>query len=161
MPGAVLGLWLLSNLSETTLGLTVGFVVLFGVAAMAFGWSIPMTKASQVLTGVASGAMGLSTAVGGPPLGMLYRNSAGPKLRATLGAIFTFGLTINIVTLAFAGRIGPTELSTAGVLLVPLFVGFTLSSRVASRISPGALRTGVLIVSATAALTLLVSTLFA
>ena len=87
VPGAVAGLWLLSNFSETTLGLAVGLVVLFGVAAMAFGWAIPVTRLNQVLTGITSGAMGLSTAVGGPPLGMLYRNQSGPELRATLGAV--------------------------------------------------------------------------
>ncbi len=160
VPGAALGLWLLSNLSETTLGLTVGLVVLFGVAAMAFGWSIPITRSSQVLTGVASGAMGLSTGVGGPPLGMLYRNQSGPELRATLGAVFTLGITINVTTLALAGRVGPTELTTAAILLIPLAAGFALSSWVARRVPARVLREGVLVVSALAALTLLGSLAF-
>ncbi len=157
VPGAALGLLALSLLTERALGLVVGLVVLFGVVAMARGWTVPVTPFTQVATGVTSGAMGLSTGVGGPPLGMLYRSRSGPQLRSTLGAVFTLGLGINLTTLAVAGRIGPRELATAGVLVVPLVVGFALSGSITRRVPPASLRAGVLAISALAAVVLLVT----
>lgn len=155
VPGAALGLLALSLMTERTLGLVVGLVVLLGVVAMARGWSIPVTRRNEVLTGITSGAMGLSTGVGGPPLGMLYRSRSGPSLRATLGAVFTVGLAVNLTTLAVAGRIGRQELAIAVALVVPLGIGFGLSGAVARRLRPELLRQGVLVISAIAALTLL------
>jgi hypothetical protein len=157
VPGAALGLLALSLMSERSLSIVVGVVVLVGVLAMARGWSIPITRPNEVLTGMVSGAMGLSTGVGGPPLGMLYRSRSGPSLRATLGAVFTIGLAINLTTLAVAGRIGAQELAIAGALVVPLGLGFAVSGTVARRATPEGLRLGVLVVSAIAAVTLLVS----
>lgn len=157
VPGAALGLLALSLMTDRVLGIVVGVVVLVGVVAMARGWSIPITRTNEVLTGVVSGAMGLSTGVGGPPLGMLYRRRSGPHLRSTLGAIFSVGLAINLTTLAVAGRVGAQELAIAATLVVPLGLGFLVSGALAARVRPETLRIGVLVVSAIAAVTLLAS----
>lgn len=157
VPGAAIGITALSLMTVRSLELVVGLVVLFGVAATAFGWTVPVTRTSQMVTGVLSGAMGLSTGVGGPPLAMLYRTRSGPEVRSTLGAVFTIGLLINLATLWVAGRIGSRELAIAAVLALPLVAGFAVSGTLARRLPPQVLRVGILVISAVAATALLVS----
>lgn len=159
-PGAAIGIYALSLLSERSLGVVVGVTVLLGVAAMARGWSIPITPTTQVATGVVSGAMALATGVGGPPVGMLYRSKSGPSMRSTLAAIFFFGLLMNLFTLAIAGRIGPLELALSAALTPAVFAGFLASSLLTSRVPAEVVRAGVLVLSATSAIALLATLAF-
>lgn len=157
IPGALVGVIALGLMTETTVGIVVGVTVLLGVAAMTFGWSIPITNTSQILTGIASGSMALTTGIGGPPVGMLYRDKDAPSLRSTLAAIFTFGLLLNLTTLALSGNLTRSDLAISGVLMVPVAIGFVLSGPLTRRVPAGLLRNSVLVLSAASAITLLVT----
>ena len=159
VPGAVVGALLLATIPSFALDVSIGVLVLFAVLAMSIGWVIPYNRVGQFFTGLASGTTGTSTGIGGPPLGMLYRDRKGPELRSTLGTIFVVGLTINLVTLALSGQFTLQDLQLGAVVVPPSLVGFAASTRLRHRIEGEPLRKAVLVLSSAAAIALLARTL--
>ncbi|NND84979.1 MAG: sulfite exporter TauE/SafE family protein [Acidimicrobiia bacterium] len=160
VPGSVIGVVLLTLVSTRTLSIVIGVMVLLAVVAFARGWHIPVTRTSEVATGVVSGALGTSTAVGGPPVALLYSRNRGPEVRATLSAILMVGMTVNIIALGIGGFLTADSLARAAVLTVPTLIGFGLSSWTKRHVDGAILRRGILIASGFSATTLLVTVLF-
>lgn len=159
LPGAAIGAFLLAVLPPTFLDVSIGAMVLVAVAVMARGASIPFNRFSQVATGVISGATSAATAIGGPPLAMLYRDRQGPELRSTLAVIFLVGLLINLTTLTVTGQ-ATLDQYKLGLLLLPgALAGFAASSVLRHHLDGERLRWVVLVISTVAALSLLVQTL--
>jgi uncharacterized membrane protein YfcA len=126
---------------------------------MAAGWSVRQTRTNQVIAGVASGISGTTSAIGGPPLAFLYQHSPGGRLRSSLAAIFSVGITINVTTLAVAGQIHRNDVTTAAMLLPALAVGLYSSRWLTGRFSDASIRRGILIVSAAAGAALAIRTI--
>lgn len=160
VPGAALGVWLLGVVSTDTLSLVIGVMVLLAVISFARGWHIPVSPFSEVATGVVSGALGASTAVGGPPVALLYSRNRGPAVRATLSAILMVGMTVNIVALGIGGFLTSESLLLAGILSGPTLLGFALSSWTKRRVDGTVLRRGILLASGFSATTLLATVIF-
>lgn len=161
LPGALLGLWLLRTATEMALSLVIGTVVLGLVLMLAAGVVIRRSAPTDFMGGIASGAAGLSTGIGGPPLAILFAGSQGPLLRSTLAAIFFVGISINTTALAIGGEITGESFVFAAPLLPAMLVGLRLSRLVLSRIDVDRLRQLVLVAASLAAVVLLVRTLFA
>lgn len=159
VPGSVIGVVLLTLVSTRTLSIVIGVMVLLAVASFARGWSIPITPATEVATGVVSGALGTSTAVGGPPVALLYSRNRGPEVRATLSAILMVGMTVNIVALGIGGFLTADSVTRAAFLIVPTLIGFALSSWTKRHVDGAVLRRGILLASGFSATTLLVTVL--
>ncbi|UCG39967.1 MAG: sulfite exporter TauE/SafE family protein [Acidimicrobiia bacterium] len=160
VPGSAIGVVLLTLVTTRTLSIVIGVMVLLAVVAFARGWHIPVTPTSEVATGVVSGALGTSTAVGGPPVALLYSRNRGPEVRATLSAILMVGMTVNIIALGIGGFLTTESLLRAVVLTVPTLIGFGLSSWTKRHVDGAILRRGILIASGFSATTLLVTVLF-
>ncbi len=159
LPGAIAGVILLGMLAQRTLdGMIAGFVIAAAVA-MAAGWSVQQTRRNQFIAGVASGISGTTSAIGGPPLAFLYQHSAGERLRSSLAAIFSVGITINVTSLAVAGRIHRDDIVTAVILLPALAIGLFSSRWITGRIADATIRRGILIVSALAGIALAIRTI--
>jgi hypothetical protein len=159
LPGAVAGVALLSLLAQRTLdGMIAGFV-LAAALAMAAGWSVRQTRRNQFIAGVASGISGTTSAIGGPPLAFLYQHSSGERLRSSLAAIFSVGITINVTTLAVAGQIHRSDVTTAAMLFPALAIGLYSSRWITGRIENATIRRGILIVSALAGVALAARTI--
>lgn len=156
VPGMVIGLWVLSIATETTLFVFIALLVLAMAGALAIGASIRRGRATEFTAGIISGVAGLVAAVGGPPLALLYRNERGPTIRATLGAVFTFGLMLSIVGRGLTGHIESSDVAAAGIFLVPTGIGFALSSRLRARVEGAIIRAAILWLSAIAGFALLV-----
>jgi uncharacterized membrane protein YfcA len=137
----------------------IAAIVLTAAAAMAAGWSVRQTRRNQFMAGVASGISGTTSAIGGPPLAFLYQHSSGERLRSSLAAIFSVGITINVTTLAIAGQIHGEDLKTAAMLLPALAIGLYSSRWITGRIADATIRRGILIVSAGAGIALAVRTI--
>lgn len=161
LPGALLGLWLLRTATEMALSLVIGTVVLGLVLMLTAGVVIRRSAPTDFMGGIASGAAGLSTGIGGPPLAILFAGSQGPLLRSTLAAIFFVGISINTTALAIGGEITGESFVFAAPLLPAMLVGLRLSRLVLSRIDVDRLRQLVLVAASLAAVVLLVRTLFA
>lgn len=160
VPGAFLGAWVLSVASDQLLGIIIGSVVLIVVGLIAWGVTIRLTRSNRLIAGVVSGFSGASSAVGGPPLALLYRSQAGPTVRSTLGTIFTIGILINIGALTATGVMTIQDLRVAALFSPAMVIGFLLSSRIKHLAEGDRLRRGILIVSAAAAASLLINSIW-
>jgi uncharacterized membrane protein YfcA len=126
-------------------------LVLAGVLISVAGWHIRLTLRNVFLTAIGSGFISTVSAVGGPPMALVYQNEAAPRMRGTLSAIFTIGTVISAAGLWWAGRFDRDEL-LLGVLLLPgVLVGFFLSRYTAAWLDRDRTRPAVLAVSAVSA----------
>lgn len=142
-------------------GFTVLFalVVLVAVVLSSVGVKLPST--SRVLTGagLASGFMGTVSGIGGPPIALAYLDLSGPALRATLSRFFLVSSAVAIPILVAVGDLGLPEVRSALLLLPGAIVGFALSPRLARHLDRRTARPVVLILSASAAVILLLRTI--
>jgi len=159
LPGAWVGALLLGVIPARALDISIGGMVLVAVVVMAFGAAVPFNAKTQFLAGFISGTTGTATAVGGPPLAMLYRERKGPELRSTLAVVLLAGLSINLATLAIRGQISTDQLTMGLLLIPPSLLGFLGSHSLRKYIDGEPLRWAILIISSFAAVSLLARTL--
>jgi uncharacterized membrane protein YfcA len=156
VPGSMLGAAMLTGLSPRYMSLAVGLVVLAGVAMTASGIHLRPRAPTLLVAGVLSGFMGTTAAIGGPPLALVYQHAEGPRLRGTLAGYFVVAAAISIAVLAAAGRFGRHDVIAGAALLPGVALGYVASHRFARWVDRGFTRPAVLLVSALAALVLVV-----
>ncbi len=149
----------LSFMSPQAYDLVFSLSVLAGVIISLAGWHFRLTMRNLFLTAIGSGFASTVSAVGGPPMALVYQHEEAPKIRATLSAIFTIGTPISLAGLWWAGRFGLPEL-TLGFLLMPaILLGFYLSRYTAGRLEPSHTRPAVLALSAATAIVVMIRAL--
>lgn len=124
IPGTLLAVWLLTIMPEHMLSLILGAAVLLAVIISAMPVRIAPTRGRLFVAGLASGFMGTSTAIGGPPVALLYQHAAGTRIRANLNGYFVVGTSMSLLGLVAIGRFGPGEFVTALSLLPAAVAGF-------------------------------------
>jgi uncharacterized protein len=144
VPGTVVGAVVVAVISSDTLSVLLGMGVLLAVAMSAVTTSIPINRATATTAGFASGAMGTATAIGGPPLALLYQHHEGPVLRSTLAVAFAAGAVLSLAGLAIASAIEPWHIVLAIALLPGLLAGFLLSRFFVHRLGQAWIRPAVL-----------------
>jgi uncharacterized protein len=127
VPGAIAGALLLAALSERALALMLAGVVLGGVALTSVGWIPAPHRRNLVLAGAASGVLGTATAIGGPPMALVWQNSSGPQLRGTMSGFFLVGSLMSIAVLALTGAVDGHTLSSFALLTPAVVLGYGLS----------------------------------
>lgn len=148
LAGIVLGL-----VSDRSLGLLFGIMVLLGVL-MSIGRRVPPPgRGLRLSAGAATGFMATTTAIGGPPLALAFQSVHGARLRGTLSACFLPGGVFSLAALAWAGRFGWLELALGLSLFPAIIAGFLLSGRLAPWLDRGWLKPALLCVSAVAGVT--------
>jgi uncharacterized membrane protein YfcA len=154
IPGNVLGVLAIALLPARGFNFAVGLSVLVCVGLSLMTWTPKLNRPSLVMAGTASGAFGTTSAIGGPPIALLYQNSEGPTVRSTLGVYFLLSSISSLVTLMVVGEVKVEHLWIA-LLLVPFMaVGFLLSSPLRRFVQGPRLRTGILAIAAIAAVLL-------
>ncbi len=88
-------------------------------------------------------------------MAMVYQNTGGARMRATLNAFFVVGGVISIAALFVAGSFGSSDLLLAGTMLPFAFLGFLLSGWGRRLVDRGHVKLVVLVVSAASGLVLL------
>lgn len=159
VPGALLGAWVLSIATERALGIVIGVVVLLAVGVLSSGLSVRLSRSSRVIAGLISGFSGTSAGIGGPPIALLYGRQAGPVVRSTLGAIFTIGITVNLLILTAVGVLTSSDIGVAVLLSPAMILGFFISGRLRQHVDGERVRIGILAVSSVAAVSLLVTSI--
>jgi uncharacterized membrane protein YfcA len=155
LPGVVLGAVAAAALSEHSLALVLGLGVLAAVGLSMVTARLRPTPGTLVSAGFASGFMGTTTSIGGPPMALVYQRSDGPAFRSTLAIYFAAGAVMSLTALAVAGRVGAHELRL-GLLLWPgVILGFLLSRPLTRYLDEGRTRPMVLAISAAASLLLI------
>ena len=95
---------LLILIDPEAFGLVFGIALLLAVGMSLRNWQISPTPLIVFLAGSISGLMGTTTSVGGPPMALVYQQSEGARLRATLAAFFVAGGFIALTGLLVAGQ---------------------------------------------------------
>lgn len=139
---------LLATVSQASLGLWSGVLVLVAVGLSASGLHVPPAPRALVAAGALSGLLGTAVSIGGPPIALLYQREPGPRLRGTLSAFFLIGVLLSLIGLAIAGRFGRVELRLAAYLLPGILAGFLVSRGAARVVDRGYTRPAILAISA-------------
>jgi uncharacterized membrane protein YfcA len=132
VPGTLAGALLLSMLTHRALAILLAGVVLVGVALTSFGWIPAPRRRNVVLAGAASGVLGTATAIGGPPMALVWQRNTGARLRGTMSGFFLVGSVMSIVALTATGAVDDHTMR-AFALLIPAAVGGYLLSRPMNR----------------------------
>lgn len=127
IPGTIAGALLVAYLPERILALVLAGTVLIGVAFASTGWAPRMTPRTMFTAGAASGLMGTATAIGGPPMALVWRGAEGPRLRGNMSAFFLFGSVFSIIALTFAGAVHEHAIKTCLLFLPAVLGGYVLS----------------------------------
>jgi uncharacterized membrane protein YfcA len=160
IPGAFIGVALLKLLSVAALDVLMSLMVITGVGIVASRGTFRRTAPRELIAGVASGTMAMVSAIGGPPIALLYRNDAGPTVRANLGLVFAVGLSITISVRAAAGEVSWDEVIIGAALLPAVWLGLRVSRHLIPRVDGARLRNAIVIVASAAAVLLLVRGVF-
>lgn len=157
--GAMIGIRLLVMIPEEYLSLTFAVMVILGVLLSISGLRLSLNPINLLGSGTLSGLMATTSAIGGPPLAMIYQNLKGPELRGTLSGIFVVGAILSLLALSTVGYFGYLEFKLALLLLPGIFTGFFLSKFTAKILDRGFIRPAILTFSLLSGIILMIKTL--
>lgn len=127
VPGTVAGALLLAMLPDKALALVLAGVVLGGVLLTSVGWAPVPHRRNLVLAGAASGVLGTATAIGGPPMALVWQKVTGARLRGTMSGFFLVGSVLSLVVLAIGGEIDRHSVMSFLLLSPAVVLGYLLS----------------------------------
>jgi uncharacterized membrane protein YfcA len=115
-------------------------VVLVGVALTSFGWIPVPRRRNVVLAGATSGLLGTATAIGGPPMALVWQRNEGARLRGTMSGFFLVGSVMSIAALAATGAVDGHTMRAFAFLIPAALVGYVLSRGLNRFLDPKRLR---------------------
>jgi uncharacterized protein len=151
IPGTLVGVLILVMVPVDLLAVVLGLMILAGVTMSAIGAGFKLRNRTQFVAGLASGIMGTTVAIGGPPLALAYQDRSGAELRSTLSVAFVVGVILSLVGLAIAGKVQGWHALFALELLPGLVIGLLASNFAAPFLDKRWLRPAVLIFAAVSA----------
>lgn len=131
-----------------------GIIMLLAIALTVFGRKIAFTNNNLFGLSVVSGVMGTITAVGAPPMALIYHDRAPSIVRPTLNAFFFAGCVLGLVSLAASGWFRWDDLLAAILFIPAMLAGMAVGSKMKNISSP-ALSAILLSVSAVASIALI------
>jgi uncharacterized protein len=155
VPGTIAGALLLAMLPHRALSLLLAAVVLGGVVLASIGWVPAARRRNVVVAGAASGLLGTATAIGGPPMALVWQRSSGARLRGTMSGFFLVGSLMSLVTLSLTGSVDGRTWWGFAVLGPAAVLGYLLSIRLNRYLDPKRLRALAIAVSAAGAIVLI------
>ncbi|QSP95783.1 sulfite exporter TauE/SafE family protein [Marinobacter salinisoli] len=156
LAGTVLAWLTLMVLSPKGFELIFGILILAGVALSIGGLKPALTPRNSVYAGAASTYMGTITAVGGPPIALIYQNERGPLVRANMSAFFLVASFLSLSALLLSGYLGIRELTLFALTFPGVLAGFWLSGLLVNRLPFEGLRPLILAIAAIAGVAALV-----
>ncbi|MEM8610053.1 MAG: TSUP family transporter [Myxococcota bacterium] len=156
IPGALLGFALLTTLPEPSLDILMSLMVVVGLLLVVRSDAFRRNAATEVIAGVASGTMAMVSAIGGPPIAILYRNDTGPTIRANLALVFAIGVCITLTVRTAGGEVTLTEVLLGVAFLPAVLSGLFASRGLLTRVEGSLLRNAIVAVAGAAAFMLFV-----
>lgn len=144
VPGTLLGLVVVRELSGESLALVVGCITLIGVVLSVLVPPLPHRVWSAFGAGFVSNIFGTAASVGGPPVALLYQHRGGPTARSTLGAFFTASALMSLVGYVATGTIHGDQVLFALGLAPFVVAGLWVSRHLHAHVDGGWLRPAVL-----------------
>lgn len=155
VPGTVAGALLLASLPHRALSILLAAVVLGGVVLTSSGWAPAPRRRNVVAAGAASGLLGTATAIGGPPMALVWQRSSGAELRGTMSGFFLVGSLMSLVVLGFTGAVDQHTWWGFAILAPAAIAGYLLSRVLNRHLNRQRLRWLAIGVSAAGALVLI------
>ena len=121
--------------STRVFDLVFGVLVLLAASISAIGFHVSPGPRNTAIAGALSGLMGTISAIGGPPLALLYQGEGTERLRGTLSGFFILGGSFTLLVLAGVGRFGKQEIVLAALLTPAAILGFLISLPLRDRVS--------------------------
>jgi uncharacterized protein len=159
VPGTVVGALAVAALPMLLLHVTIGLLVLLGVAVSVWAPRFHPTRRVLLGAGVISGVTGTVAAIGGPPIALVYQHATGPRIRATLALYFALGTVLSVSALWLTGSFGRHEAVLSAILIPGTVIGFLVSGPVLKVVDAGRIRPLVLGAAVLSAIVLLVTAL--
>ena len=104
-----------------------GVIMLIAISMTAFGNKIPFSDKSLLNLSVVSGVIGSITAVGAPPMALIYHDKDPAIVRPTLNAFFFSGSALGLISLGLSGWISVQDFLAAVLFIPAMFVGILIS----------------------------------
>lgn len=159
LPGTALGLLVVEAADATALAIIVGSTTLIGVALSVLSPPIPTNRGTALVAGFTSNLFGTASAVGGPPVALLFQHRTGPIARATLGAFFATSAGLSLVGYVATGTMTDDQVLFALALAPVMVAGLWLSRHFHRFVDGGWLRPTMLALSAIAGATAILRSL--
>jgi uncharacterized membrane protein YfcA len=154
--GAVVGAALAVNLTDpSSFSVIVALIVLVAVTLSASGLRAPINRVTLPLAGLAAGTMGTITAIGAPPMALLYGGEEARRSRAMQNLFFGWGMIWSIGALAVAGLVRIDHLIAAAMLAPFVGAALLIAAPVARMMDGRSARPLALALASIAAVTLL------
>ena len=112
-----------------TFSLVFGLVVGIAVLMTALGWQLAFTSLNLFSMSCVSGAMGIITSVGAPPMALLYSQRPPDTARPTMAAFFAIGCGLSILGLLIMGWSSWRDLATACLMVPGVLFGTFLARK--------------------------------
>lgn len=137
----------------------VACVVYLAIGLSLIGVSVAITPPALVIAGTTGGIMGTLTAVGAPPMALLYQHAEQRRSAATQNVFFCFGMVVSIFALWLQGLVAAHHIALAVALLPAVPLGIAISQPLAKRVARRSIRPVALGLAGCAATVLLLKTL--
>ena len=151
IPGALIGVTLLKLLLQPALDVLMAAMVAVGVVLVVGKTAFRRSPWMDFAAGTASGTMAMVSAIGGPPIALLYRNASGSTVRANLGLVFTIGVCLTLTVRASAGEVSLEEVIVGVAFLPAVLMGLHASRGLLTRVEGRILRNAIVLVALLAA----------
>ncbi|MDJ0826245.1 MAG: TSUP family transporter [Rhodobacter sp.] len=139
--GAGVAAWIAASVAETgVFAVLVAGMVYLGIFLSLLGVRVAIGTVSLFSAGVVAGIMGTLTAVGAPPMALLYQHEEARRSAAMQNTFFAWGMLVSIAALALAGLIGVRHLALAGTLLPAVLLALWLAQPLARRVAKARIR---------------------
>jgi uncharacterized protein len=156
IPGTLIGSWVLASIDTSVMVLLFAILILAMVGLSFVGLHPQANRLTLCSAGLFSGVMGILTTVSGPLIALIYQDTSGPRLRATMSGFFIAGCALSIASLIMVGRMGVQEVQMSLLLIPGVLLGFLISSRVLPWVDRGYTRSLVLSLSALSAIFIII-----
>lgn len=155
--GAFLAAWLAARLAEPeAIAALVALAVYLGIGLSLVGVRVAITPLSLFSAGTVAGVMGTLTAVGAPPMALLYQHEAQRRSTAMQNAFFCWGMVVSVAALGWAGLLTERAVIFALLVLPAVPLALWCARPLARRVAKAAIRPWALGLAGLAATTLVI-----
>lgn len=154
--GAVVAAAIATRLTHPDgLAVCVALVIYLGIALSLVGVRVAIRPPALFTAGLTAGIMGTLTAVGAPPMALLYQHEERRRSAAMQNVFFFWGMAVSILALTVVGLVRPRHLALALTLAPFVALGIAASAPLAARVARRSIRPWALGLAGAAATVLL------
>lgn len=150
--GVLLAGLILNITTKEQFELVFAIMILIAVFISILGFTPKVNNKTNTIAGFISGLMGTITAIGGPPMALLYQHGDIKTIKANLTAFFLFLNIIAIITLASINQITLNTLTTVTSTLPGIAIGLYIASKAHHIVKAHLIRRWILVLCAITAI---------